>query len=89
MVLLCCPTCSPGAWHLRACPVQRLSPFPGTPVLGSLLRECSGLRACSRRTLELRGKRVLDSGIESFVELSCLGRDAEVVEVVLFLARPR
>ncbi|MQM15267.1 hypothetical protein Taro_048211 [Colocasia esculenta] len=33
------------------------------------------------RTLELRGKRGLDSGAESFVELSCLGRDAEVVEV--------
>ncbi|MQL94476.1 hypothetical protein Taro_027132 [Colocasia esculenta] len=53
----------PGAWHLRAYPVQRLSPLPGTPVLGSLLREYSGLRACSswqptRRTLELRGKRV-------------------------------
>ncbi|MQM17998.1 hypothetical protein Taro_050981 [Colocasia esculenta] len=43
-----CPACSPGAWHLRACPVQRLSPLPGTPILGSLLREYSGLRACSR-----------------------------------------
>ncbi|MQL89101.1 hypothetical protein Taro_021683, partial [Colocasia esculenta] len=30
-----CPTCSPSAWHLRACPVQRLSPFPGTPILGA------------------------------------------------------
>ncbi|MQL82557.1 hypothetical protein Taro_015030, partial [Colocasia esculenta] len=37
--LLCCPAFSPGAWHLRACPVQRLSPFPGTPILGIPLRE--------------------------------------------------
>ncbi|MQL96834.1 hypothetical protein Taro_029520 [Colocasia esculenta] len=64
---------------------MRLSPLLGTPVLGSLLREYSGLRAYSswqptRRTLELRGKRGLDSGAESFVELSCLGWDAEVVE---------
>ncbi|MQL94695.1 hypothetical protein Taro_027355 [Colocasia esculenta] len=38
-----------------------LLPLPGTPVLGSLLREYFGLRVCSswqpvRRTLELRGK---------------------------------
>ncbi|MQM09129.1 hypothetical protein Taro_041999 [Colocasia esculenta] len=50
---------SSSARHLRACP--RLSPLPGTPVLGSLLREYSGLRACSSwqpigRTLELRRK---------------------------------
>ncbi|MQL79532.1 hypothetical protein Taro_011972 [Colocasia esculenta] len=56
----------------------RLSSFPGTPILGSLLREYSGLRACSSwqptgRTVELRGKRGLDSDAESFVELSCLG----------------
>ncbi|MQL78137.1 hypothetical protein Taro_010559 [Colocasia esculenta] len=75
----------PGAWHLRACLVQWLSPLPGTPVLGILLREYSGLRACSSwqltwQTLEQRGKRGLDSGAESFAELSCLGRDAEVVE---------
>ncbi|MQL80814.1 hypothetical protein Taro_013266 [Colocasia esculenta] len=42
------------------------------------LRERSGLRACSSwqpigQTLELRGKRGLDNGTESFVELSCLG----------------
>ncbi|MQM14325.1 hypothetical protein Taro_047254 [Colocasia esculenta] len=78
----------------QACPVQRLSSLPGTPVLRSLLREYSGLRACSSwqstgRTLELRGKRGLDSGAESFVEISCLGRDTEVVEVVLFPAWPR
>ncbi|MQL95503.1 hypothetical protein Taro_028170, partial [Colocasia esculenta] len=41
-----------------------LLPLPGTPVLGSLLREYSGLRVCSswpplRQTLELRGKRWL------------------------------
>ncbi|MQL93876.1 hypothetical protein Taro_026517, partial [Colocasia esculenta] len=42
-----CSACSPGAWHLRAGPVLRLSPLPGTPILGSLLRECSGLQACS------------------------------------------
>ncbi|MQM07967.1 hypothetical protein Taro_040816 [Colocasia esculenta] len=64
---------------------MRLSLLPGTPILGSLLRECSGLRACSSwqltgQTLELRGKQGLDSGAESFVELSYLGRDAEVVE---------
>ncbi|MQM10777.1 hypothetical protein Taro_043675 [Colocasia esculenta] len=40
---------------------RRLSPLLGTPILGSLLRECSELRACSSwqptgRTLELRGK---------------------------------
>ncbi|MQM10026.1 hypothetical protein Taro_042918 [Colocasia esculenta] len=89
-----CPACSPGAWHLRACPVQRLSPLPGTPILGSMLRECSRLRACSSwqpswQTLELRGNQGLDSGVESFVELSCLRRNTEVVEAVLFSARPR
>ncbi|MQM12720.1 hypothetical protein Taro_045638 [Colocasia esculenta] len=31
--------------------------------------------------LEWRGKRGLDNDAESFIELSCLGRDAEVVEV--------
>ncbi|MQM19723.1 hypothetical protein Taro_052733 [Colocasia esculenta] len=56
-------------------------PHPQEP-----LRECSGLRACSSwqpswSTLELRGKRGLDSGAESIVEISCLGRDTEVVEV--------
>ncbi|MQL76484.1 hypothetical protein Taro_008883 [Colocasia esculenta] len=89
-----CSACSPGALHLRACPVQRLSPLPGTPILESLLKECSELRACSSwqpswQTLERREKRGLDSGAESFVELSCLGWDAEVVEAVLFLARPK
>ncbi|MQL73275.1 hypothetical protein Taro_005632 [Colocasia esculenta] len=54
-----CSACSPGAWHLRACPIQRLSPLPGTLILGSLLRECSRLG------------------------------DTEVVEAVLFPARPR
>ncbi|MQL81032.1 hypothetical protein Taro_013494 [Colocasia esculenta] len=39
VVLVVLPACSRGAWHLRACPVQRLSPFPGTPILGRLLRE--------------------------------------------------
>ncbi|MQL91653.1 hypothetical protein Taro_024268 [Colocasia esculenta] len=73
---------------------RMLSPLPGTPILGSLLREYSGLRACSSwqpswRTLEQRGKRGLDSGAESFLELSCLGRDAEVIEAVLFPARAR
>ncbi|MQL77353.1 hypothetical protein Taro_009790 [Colocasia esculenta] len=83
-----CLACSPSAWHLRACPVQRLSPLPGTPILGSLLRECSGLRACSSWwTLERRGKRGLDSGAESFVELSCMGRDAEVVDAGRDLVR--
>ncbi|MQM20129.1 hypothetical protein Taro_053144 [Colocasia esculenta] len=72
-----CPAYSPSAWHLRACPIQRLSLLPRTPILGSLLRECSGLRACSSwqpswQTLERRGKRVLDSGAESFIELSWL-----------------
>ncbi|MQM19833.1 hypothetical protein Taro_052846 [Colocasia esculenta] len=38
---------SPGARLLRACPVERLLPLPGTPILGSLLREYFGLRACS------------------------------------------
>ncbi|MQM00457.1 hypothetical protein Taro_033192 [Colocasia esculenta] len=37
VVLLCCPACSPGAKHLRACPrSERLLTFPGTPVLGHL-----------------------------------------------------
>ncbi|MQL92779.1 hypothetical protein Taro_025409 [Colocasia esculenta] len=49
-----CPACSPSAWHLRACPVQRLSPLPGTPILGSLLRECSRLRAVSPRCFQVR-----------------------------------
>ncbi|MQL98378.1 hypothetical protein Taro_031088 [Colocasia esculenta] len=87
-----CPACSPGAWHLRACPVQRLSPLPGTPILGSLLRECFGLQPCSSwqptwQTLELRGKRGLESGAQLSVVLSCLGWDAEVVEVCGFPAR--
>ncbi|MQL89388.1 hypothetical protein Taro_021964, partial [Colocasia esculenta] len=48
-------------------------PHPREP-----LRERSRLRACSSwqptgRTLELRGKRGLDSGAELFVELSWLG----------------
>ncbi|MQL74458.1 hypothetical protein Taro_006821 [Colocasia esculenta] len=52
-------------------------PHPREP-----LREHLDLRACSSwQTLELRGKQGLDSGTESFVELSCLGQDAEVVEV--------
>ncbi|MQL78850.1 hypothetical protein Taro_011287, partial [Colocasia esculenta] len=60
----------------------------------SLLRECSGLRACSswqptEQTLEMRAKRGLNSGAKSFVELSCLGRDAKVVEAILFPAWPR
>ncbi|MQM16918.1 hypothetical protein Taro_049881, partial [Colocasia esculenta] len=38
---------SPGARYLRACPRDRLLPLPGTPILGSLLMEFSGLRACS------------------------------------------
>ncbi|MQM12635.1 hypothetical protein Taro_045554, partial [Colocasia esculenta] len=66
VVLLCCPACLPGAWHLRACPVQ--SP-----------RE---------QTLELRGKRGLDSGAESFVELSCLGLGRRGVRSA-FLAQTR
>ncbi|MQM10973.1 hypothetical protein Taro_043873, partial [Colocasia esculenta] len=41
------------------------------------------------RTLKLRGKQGLDSGAESFVELSCLGRDTKVIEAVLFPARTR
>ncbi|MQM01826.1 hypothetical protein Taro_034585 [Colocasia esculenta] len=45
--LLCLPRLSPGARHLRAYLVHRLSLFPGTPILRSLLREYSGLRACS------------------------------------------
>ncbi|MQM01321.1 hypothetical protein Taro_034076 [Colocasia esculenta] len=50
-------------WHQFGCGFVvvprsgRLLPLPGTPILGSLLRECSGLRECSswqpsRRTLE-------------------------------------
>ncbi|MQM08939.1 hypothetical protein Taro_041793 [Colocasia esculenta] len=55
---------SPSARHLRACPVERLLPLLGIPVLESLLREYSGLRACSSwhpswQTLEQRGKRWL------------------------------
>ncbi|MQL75137.1 hypothetical protein Taro_007506 [Colocasia esculenta] len=50
VVLLCYPACSPGARHLRACPrSERLLQFPGTPILRSLLREVSGLRAYSSR----------------------------------------
>ncbi|MQM11546.1 hypothetical protein Taro_044451 [Colocasia esculenta] len=94
---VCVSACAPG----QALPLGpsgrecgRLSPLPGTPILGSLLRECSGLRVCSswqttEQTLELKGKRGLDSGAESFVELSCLGMDAEVVESVLFLVQLR
>ncbi|MQM05437.1 hypothetical protein Taro_038249 [Colocasia esculenta] len=68
MVLLCCPAYSPGAQHLRTCPrSERLLPLPGTPILGSLLREYSGLQVCSsrqptERTLELRGKRKVRRG---------------------------
>ncbi|MQL72521.1 hypothetical protein Taro_004859 [Colocasia esculenta] len=43
MVLLCCPACSPGAWHLRACPrSERLLPLHGTPIVVSLLRVALG-----------------------------------------------
>ncbi|MQL82304.1 hypothetical protein Taro_014777 [Colocasia esculenta] len=66
-----CPACSlsPGALHLRACPVQRLSLFPGTPILGSLLREFSGLRACSSLQPSVadsraEGKMVVGSGVD-------------------------
>ncbi|MQM17861.1 hypothetical protein Taro_050842, partial [Colocasia esculenta] len=75
----------PRFWLVRVClgwPTALLSvqvvsiawdPHPQKP-----LREHSGLRACSSwRTLELRGKRGLDSGAESFVELSWLVWDAE------------
>ncbi|MQL76495.1 hypothetical protein Taro_008881, partial [Colocasia esculenta] len=67
---------------------SRLSPFLGTPIPMSPLREYSRLWVCSSlrpswRTLERRGKRGLDSGDESFVELSCLGRDAKSHVVVL------
>ncbi|MQM12816.1 hypothetical protein Taro_045735 [Colocasia esculenta] len=70
-------------WCQEGC---RLSPLPGTPILESLLREYSEIRACSSwqpswQTLERRGKRGLDSGAESFVELSYLRQDIEVVEV--------
>ncbi|MQL69948.1 hypothetical protein Taro_002250 [Colocasia esculenta] len=85
--LLCCPACSPGARHLRACPrTERLLPLPGTPILGSLLREHSRLRACYELTADrvdsgAEGKMVVwGSGNELFVELSCLGQDAEFVE---------
>ncbi|MQL86789.1 hypothetical protein Taro_019322 [Colocasia esculenta] len=51
------PDCrSPSTRHLRACPVERLSPLPGTPVLGSLSREYSGLE-CARV-----GSQQADSG---------------------------
>ncbi|MQL71109.1 hypothetical protein Taro_003401 [Colocasia esculenta] len=56
---------------------ERLLPLPGTPILGSLLREYSRLRVCSsrqptERTLELRGKRCLEflaQTRQSFVSL--------------------
>ncbi|MQL97115.1 hypothetical protein Taro_029801 [Colocasia esculenta] len=63
MVLLCCRACSPGAWHLRACPrSERLLPLLGTPVLVSLLRVAPGYERARvgsprERTLELRRKR--------------------------------
>ncbi|MQM01875.1 hypothetical protein Taro_034634 [Colocasia esculenta] len=90
-----------------ACPrSERLLLLPGTPILGSLLREHSGLRACCELTADradsgaegktvvwgsgVEGKTVVwGSGAESFVEVSCLGWDTEVVELVLFPARPR
>ncbi|MQM08138.1 hypothetical protein Taro_040992, partial [Colocasia esculenta] len=59
---------------------------PYTDELGGKALAVKGL---TWRTLELRGKRGLDSGAESFVEHSCPGRDAEVVEAVLFPAWPR
>ncbi|MQM00555.1 hypothetical protein Taro_033293, partial [Colocasia esculenta] len=41
--------CPVATWCLFRLPYlsRWLSPFPGTPILGSLLREFSGLRACS------------------------------------------
>ncbi|MQM19098.1 hypothetical protein Taro_052097 [Colocasia esculenta] len=66
----------------RACPKHSLNRRRGTEVPA-----CSSWQP-SWRTLELRGKQDLDSGIESFVELSCLGQDTEVVEAVLFPVWP-
>ncbi|MQM00549.1 hypothetical protein Taro_033290, partial [Colocasia esculenta] len=37
-----------GARHLRACPVREVVTVTWDPVLGSLLREYSGLRVCSK-----------------------------------------
>ncbi|MQL99832.1 hypothetical protein Taro_032563 [Colocasia esculenta] len=66
---------SPGAWHLKACPVREVVTVTWDPVLGSLLREYSGLRVCSswqllRRTLELRGKRWLGQWRVSLLQSS-------------------
>ncbi|MQM17273.1 hypothetical protein Taro_050242 [Colocasia esculenta] len=36
-------------WYVALSAYMRLSPFSGTPIPGSLLREFFGLRACSRR----------------------------------------
>ncbi|MQL99024.1 hypothetical protein Taro_031744, partial [Colocasia esculenta] len=67
----------PGMEHLVEVVSVAWDPHPREP-----LRERSGLRAClswqpSWRTLELRGKRGLDSGAESFVEPSWLVWDVE------------
>ncbi|MQL98306.1 hypothetical protein Taro_031010 [Colocasia esculenta] len=77
----CCPACSlsPDALHLRACPVQRLSPFPGTPILGILLREFSELRA----SLGFVGLAswALFSGFRSAGSLGCLVLTSTAVSV--------
>ncbi|MQM03037.1 hypothetical protein Taro_035813 [Colocasia esculenta] len=60
--------------------------FVMLPRLFARVLELTADRADSRA----EGKTVVwGSGAESFVELSCLGQDAKVVEVVLFPTRPR
>ncbi|MQL81445.1 hypothetical protein Taro_013902 [Colocasia esculenta] len=83
-----CPTYSPNAWNLRAFPVQRLSPLPGTPVLGSLLREYSGLRACSTRgssSRELGVRRVVAAVVAPCVVSSS---ESECCELLFYPGSP-
>ncbi|MQL69160.1 hypothetical protein Taro_001475 [Colocasia esculenta] len=60
---------SPGAWHLRACPVQRLSPFSGTPILGSPLRESSLVWVCDAEGFEVLSWRRPDSPLSHCLSL--------------------
>ncbi|MQL96771.1 hypothetical protein Taro_029458 [Colocasia esculenta] len=81
---LCCLGCFRGSgWGVGVCPRAEVVSVAWDPHPQEPLREHSGLRACSSwqpswRTLELRGKQGLDSGAESFVELSWFVWDAEV-----------
>ncbi|MQL71646.1 hypothetical protein Taro_003960 [Colocasia esculenta] len=78
VVLLCLPHLFARCLALEGLSRSEVVSVAWDPHPREPLRERSGLRVCSSwqptgQTLELRGKRGLDSGAKLFVELSCLG----------------